>query len=342
MLGPVMVDVAGLTLDATDRKFLVCPLIGGVILFARNFSSRGQLIELVAEIKSLRDPPLVVAVDQEGGRVQRFRDGFTRLPALATLGERYDTDPRQALGLSQQHGWLMAAELRACGIDLSFAPVLDLRSSGSPVIGERAFHRRPEVVIELAQAMIRGMAQAGMSAVGKHFPGHGSVVGDSHFELPVDKRSQAQLEEADLRVFAWFARQGLPGMMTAHVLYPQVHPLAAGFSPYWVTDLLRGEYGYQGAVFSDDLTMAGAEGMGEIGDRAAASLAAGCDVLLVCNDRRAASDCVAAVERYGSGKAFNRLASFAGKGRAAHWSELTQSARWSSARESLAAVRAQS
>ena len=292
-LGPVMLDVAGTRLTAEDRELLRHPNVGGVVLFARNHAEPEQLAALVAEIHALRDPHLLVAVDQEGGRVQRFREGFTRLPPMARLGERHDESPRAALAAAERLGWLLAAELLAVGIDLSFAPVLDLRRGISAVIGDRALHPDPEVVGRLAGALVRGMRRAGMSAVGKHFPGHGSVAADSHHELPRDRRERADILQLDGIPFARLAHAGLPGIMPAHVLYPAVDDEPAGYSRVWLQEVLRDELGFGGAVFSDDLSMAGAGAETDCAARAARALAAGCDMVLICNDRAAA---VAAVE----------------------------------------------
>lgn len=277
-LGPLMVDLAGLEMTAEERERLRHPLIGGVILFARNYRDPSQLTGLVQEIHALRDPSLLIAIDHEGGRVQRCREGFTRLPAMRRLGQRWDEDAAAAIAAARDIGFVLAAELRACGVDVSFAPVLDLDYGRSEVIGDRALHRDPQVVIALAGALIAGMNEAGMAACGKHFPGHGFVAGDSHLELPVDARSLEEMAE-DLRPYRQLE---LPALMLAHVLYPRVDDHPPSFSSRWLR-FLREDLGHAGAIFSDDLSMAGAASMGDIVARAEAAWQAGCDMLPVCN-----------------------------------------------------------
>jgi beta-N-acetylhexosaminidase len=294
-LGPVMLDVQGTALTAEERELLAHPNVGGVILFSRNYESPQQLRALTTEIHALRQPELVIAVDQEGGRVQRFRHGFTPLPAMHALGHKYDLDREQALQLAERCGWLMAAELRALGVDLSFAPVLDLDYGLSEVIGDRAFHRDPEVVARLGGRFAAGMRRAGMAAVGKHFPGHGGVAADSHHALPEDRRPYADLLD-DMRPYERLIEDGLGGVMVAHVVYSRLDRLPAGFSRWWLNNELRIRLRFQGAVFSDDLSMAGAAIAGTPPERAKLALEAGCDVVLVCNDRAAA---VAVVEALG-------------------------------------------
>lgn len=285
-LGPLIVDIDGdLSLSERDRDRLDQPEVGGVILFARNFADRSQLRELIREIKALRSPALLVTVDQEGGRVQRFRDGFTRLPPAAVCGRLYDTNPDAAVCLARDHGLVMASELIECGVDLSYAPVLDVLQCDSRVIGDRAFHSDPNVVRLLAAAWIDGMDQAGMGAVGKHFPGHGGTGADSHTCLPEDRRSLAALRECDLLPYRSLAGR-LRGVMLAHVRYGRIESNIPSFSSFWIKDVLGGEIGFEGVVFSDDLSMAGA-GSEPLNERCAAALGAGCHLLLICNDRAA-------------------------------------------------------
>lgn len=314
-LGPVMLDIEGISLTDSIRKRLCHPRTGGVILFTRNFESISQISTLCEEIHALRDPHLLIAVDHEGGRVQRFREEFTRLPAAAEFGRIYDHDRQQGLHLAERAGWLMAAELRAVGVDFSFAPVLDLAHGISGVIGDRAFHRQPDVVVRLARAYIRGMRLAGMQAVGKHFPGHGGVREDSHLTLPVDERDFEEIKSRDLIPFAQLGDETLAGIMPAHVLYPQVDTLPAGFSRIWLQQILRHTLGFNGAIFSDDLSMAGAEQAGDYPARAGAALEAGCDMLLVCNHPEAAEAVLAALEsREPDPIAQTRLARMHGQG----------------------------
>jgi beta-N-acetylhexosaminidase len=283
-LGPLMVDIAGTELSAEDIRVLVHPMVGSVLLFTRNYHNPRQVAALTAAIRALRTPHLLIAVDHEGGRVQRFREGFTRLPAAHLLGRRFDEDRRDALGLAQSVGWLMASELRAVGVDFSFAPCIDLDYGVSEIIGDRAFHSDPDSVAALAVATMSGMREAGMAAIAKHFPGHGAVVADSHVALPVDRREFADLEP-DMRPYRPLIDNNLPGIMVAHVVFPAVDSLPASLSKRWITGVLRGELGFHGCVFADDLTMAGAAAFGDVMARTELALAAGCDVLPICNDR---------------------------------------------------------
>lgn len=288
-LGPLILDLDGdLSLSEGDRKRLRHPLTGGVILFSRNFENRGQLNALVREIKHLRSPPLLITVDQEGGRVQRFREGFTRLPPAAACGRLYDSDPVEGRRLAHDIGLLMAEELIECGVDLSFSPVLDVLSCESLVIGDRAFHSTPEVVCALASAYLSGMNEAGMGSVGKHFPGHGGTSADSHTSLPEDRRSLAELRARDLLPYRSLIGR-LHGVMLAHVLYRAIDALVPSYSRFWIQSMLKGELGFRGTVFSDDLSMAGAGGA-PLAERCRAALEAGCDLLIVCHDLSSVDD----------------------------------------------------
>ena len=316
-----MVGLPGMQLAAGDRELLAHPAIGGVILFDRNYEAPEQLEALVADIHALREPRLLVAVDQEGGRVQRFRSSFTRLPAPACFGSLYDDDVAAAIKLIRDCGWLMAAELRACGVDFSFAPALDLRTRESVVIGNRALHRDPEVVAALAHAFMSGMSSAGMCAVGKHFPGHGSVEGDSHLVLPVDGRDLETLRNADMLVFERMIHYGLPAVLAAHVVYSKVDARPAGYSRIWLKQVLRDELGFTGAVFSDDLGMAGALLDGGPPAQVALALEAGCDMVLLCNDRSAVESVIEDNPGRGSALRSARLAPMHGRTRTS-WQDL--------------------
>lgn len=282
--GPLMLDVAGLELSAEELERVAHPLVGGVILFARNYADPRQLKALAAAIRALRDPPPIIGVDHEGGRVQRFRDGFSRIPPMRELGARWDLDAAAAGEEAARIGACIARELSAHGVDFSFVPVLDLDYGRSAVIGDRAFHRNPNAVAHLASALRRGLRSGGMASVAKHFPGHGYVQADSHTEIPVDDRPLVLLERDDLIPFGVLVRQGIEAVMPAHVIYSAVDALPAGFSRVWLQDVLRRRLGFEGLVFSDDLSMVGAKGAGDIVARAQAACAAGCDMVLVCND----------------------------------------------------------
>ena len=279
---PVVLDIAGTRLNADDRRRLAHPLAGGLILFARNWVNRAQLTTLTAEIKALR-PDLLICVDHEGGRVQRFcSDGFTHLPPMAVLGEAWMRDAMAATNAATAAGYVLGAELRACGVDLSFTPVLDLAHGASSVIGDRAFHRDARVATLLAKSLMHGLLQAGMANCGKHFPGHGYVKADSHLATPVDKRSLKAILADDAKPYQWLSTS-LASVMPAHVIYPKVDAAPAGFSARWLRHILRGELGFQGAIFSDDLSMEGAKWAGSTLDGALAALGAGCDMVLLCN-----------------------------------------------------------
>ncbi len=289
-IGPVMLDVVGTQLTAEDETRLRHPLVGGVILFKRNYESPSQLMKLTTAIHALRTPPLLIAVDHEGGRVQRFRDGFTKIPPMRELGKIWDAHPHKARHLAQQAGYVLAAELRACGVDFSFTPVLDVDYGSSSVIGDRAFHSEPQAIAELAHSLLLGLKQGGMPTVGKHFPGHGFVVADSHLDIPVDDRSYTDIELCDLIPFQQMVHFGLTAVMPAHVIYPKVDHRPAGFSPIWLKNILRGQLGFEGVIFSDDLSMEGATVAGNIVQRAEAALNAGCDMVLVCNKPESADE----------------------------------------------------
>jgi beta-N-acetylhexosaminidase len=284
-LGRVMLGVEGPALSAGDYQRLRHPQVGAVILFARNYESPEQLRALTLSIKQVRDPPLLIAVDQEGGRVQRFREGFTAIPPMRALGERYDGDRQAALAEAERWGRLIADEIGAFGVDFSFTPVLDLDAGACAAIGDRAFHSAPHAVTDIAAALCRGLHAGRMATVGKHFPGHGCVAADSHVALPVDPRPFEEIEAADLVPFAKLARsRAIDAVMPAHIVYPAVDDQPAGYSSRWLQDVLRGQIGFDGVIFSDDLEMAGAQGAGDIVARADLAVNAGCDMVLVCND----------------------------------------------------------
>jgi beta-N-acetylhexosaminidase len=296
-LGAVMVDVAGLELTPDDIERLQHPQVGGVILFARNFAAPLQLIQLTHSIRELRKPNLLIAVDHEGGRVQRFRHGFTTIPAMTELGKLFDRDPAQALAAARGCGFVIGSELQAHGVDFSFTPVLDVDYGESSVIGDRALHSDPNVIAVLAEALQAGLNAAGMASVGKHFPGHGFVRADSHLEVPVDDRTMAEIAARDLIPFQRLARSGLGGVMPAHVIYSKVDAKPAGFSSVWLQRILREKLGFDGLIFSDDLSMEGASTAGGMIGRANAALNAGCDVVLICNDPRAQDTLLEGLER---------------------------------------------
>jgi len=309
-----MLDVEGVTLTPADRDILREPAVGGVILFTRNFESPDQIADLVAEIRALRSPPLLIAVDHEGGRVQRFRDGFSAIPAMRHLGLEFDNDPEVATNLARQAGWLIASELRAAGIDLCFAPCVDLDWGVSEIIGDRAFHKKPDAVGELAAAFSRGLRSAGMSAVAKHFPGHGAVVADSHLELPVDRREYGDLLD-DMRPYDKLISNGqIAGVMLAHVVYREMDDMPAGFSTFWIERELRSRLGFGGAVFCDDLSMQATSAYGSMRRRAKRALDADCDMVLICNDRRRAEQAVQALNEYSNPLSLVRLARLHGTG----------------------------
>jgi beta-N-acetylhexosaminidase len=336
-LGPLMIDLTGTALTDEERTLLAHPLVGGVILFTRNYLDPPQLTALVQSIHALRTPRLLVAVDHEGGRVQRFRAGFSPLPAARRIGRQFDLQARAGLALAREMGWLMAAELAACGVDLSFAPCVDI-DYGVSFITDRAFHSRPEAVSQLAGAYAHGMREAGMAATAKHFPGHGAVTADSHAQLPVDRRERADLD-GDLMPYRRLIANGLPAVMVGHLLFPAVDAAPASFSRCWIGDVLRGELRFQGAVFADDLSMGGAVAYGGVLERAARALAAGCDMLPVCNDRAAVEQLLAGLTVTPAPASAVRLARLHGREHP-DAQALRASARWREAQALLAACAA--
>jgi beta-N-acetylhexosaminidase len=333
-LGPVVLDIAGPQLTDADRRRLRHPLVGMVILFTRNFTAPAQLAQLCREIHVLRDPALLIAVDHEGGRVQRFRAGFTPIPPMAALGRRWDLDVLDACRAALSAGLVLGAELRAQGVDLSFTPVLDLDWGRSAVIGDRAFHADPRVVTILANQIGYGLALAGMSNCGKHFPGHGWAAADSHVAIPTDERSLEAILQADAAPYTWLGA-GLDAVMPAHVVYPAVDALPAGFSARWIQEILRTRLGFTGAVFSDDLCMAGARVAGDVVQSAQAALAAGCDFVLVCNDAPAADQVLERLQWRRTAAFDERLARLVPRNGAVAPADALQSARYRAALHDL-------
>ena len=328
--GPVMFDLTGTELLPEEQEMLRHPAAGGIILFQRNYQDPEQLHALIESIHAVRRPGLLVAVDQEGGRVQRFHEGFTRLPPASWFGELYDKHGKDCLPDVQKIGWLMAAELRSVGVDFSFAPVLDIGRGLGTVIGSRAFHNRPMVIAELAHAWIRGVHEAGMSCVGKHFPGHGGVQEDSHIELPVDDRRLEDLLMGDLVPFQRMIDHGMEAIMPAHVIYSRCDSKPAGFSSFWLQQILRERLGFQGVIFSDDLNMEGAGEAGSYPQRAQAALNAGCDMVLVCNNPGQARKVLNSLANYENPVSQTRLVRMHGHKRFSR-STLHQERRWKEA-----------
>ncbi|MCK5002716.1 MAG: beta-N-acetylhexosaminidase [Gammaproteobacteria bacterium] len=331
-LGPVMMDLVGTQISDTERQLMQHPTVGGVILFTRNFESLDQITSLVSEIHSLRTPHLLISIDHEGGRVQRFHEGFTKLPPASVFGEIYKKDQDKAREYAELTGWLMAAELRAIGVDFSFAPVLDLAHGVSGVIGNRAFHSSAEIAATLAYAYMHGMSVAGMSAVGKHFPGHGGVAEDSHLALPVDHRDMATLMKADIVPFEKMIHNHLPAIMPAHVIYDQVDEKPAGYSAIWLKQILRERLKFQGVIFSDDLSMEAAGIGGNYGERALLALDAGCDMVLVCNHPEGVTEVIDALGDYSNPVSQLRLARMHGKN-TINRDELMASDKWKQANQ---------
>jgi beta-N-acetylhexosaminidase len=334
LYGRLMVDVEGFSLTSEDRELLANPQVGGVILFARNIQSRSQVCMLVAEIRCCSDS-LLIAVDQEGGRVQRFRVGFTKIPAMQIVGDLVESNFDEGICLSRELGWLMASEVLACGVDISFAPVLDVDRDTSSIIGNRAFSNQPNAVITAAKAFIAGMHDAGMASTGKHFPGHGGIVADSHLEAPIDQRNWQQLEEHDLKPFKLLAKT-LDGIMPAHITFPAIDAQSVGFSSFWLKQVLRQQLGFTGVIFSDDLSMKGADVAGGYVEKAKDALAAGCDMVLVCNSRQGATQVLAYMEEQKMSQ--STLIGAMRSAKQVNWLELEQSTRRKSVLEKLASM----
>ena len=337
-MGPIMLDLRGPNLEEDEKEALLHPSVGGVILFSRNYQEPDQLRDLNAQIHRLRKPPLLIAVDHEGGRVQRFRSQFTRMPACRLYGQLYDTDQSLSLTVVEKAGWLMASELLSVGIDFSFAPVLDIDTSKSKVIGDRSFHHDCEVVTDLAKMFIKGMKFAGMAPVGKHFPGHGYVSEDSHVAIPIDNRPYQDIMMTDLIPFERLVNSGLAGIMPAHVIYPVIDEKPAGFSSIWLNDVLRTRIGFHGAIFSDDISMTGAEVIGSYIDRAQAALDAGCDMVLVCNNQAEAFKILEDLDVEKNPESQVRLMRMHGQSMDRTLKQLKQDSEWKSVVEELASM----
>ena len=337
-LGPIMLDVVGTELTADDIKRLQHPLVGGVILFARNFVDNKQLSALTASIHAVCQPPLLIAVDHEGGRVQRFRDGFTKIPPMREFGKLWDIDRKKAKALAVEAGWILAAELRAHGVDFSFTPVLDMDYGDSLVIGDRAFHHNTQAINELAFNLMQGLKKGGMQAVGKHFPGHGFVVADSHVSIPVDAREFDQITQNDMQPFRQMIDEGLAAIMPAHVIYPKVDDKPAGLSPKWLQKVLRERLGFQGVIFSDDLSMEGASVGGDVTTRSLAALNAGCDMVLLCNRPDLADELLQKLHWKMSALSILRLARMHGERKPADLNHLHESAEFVAAVKRVAMV----
>jgi beta-N-acetylhexosaminidase len=337
-LGPLMIDLRGKTLAADEREWLGSPLVGGVILFTRNFASVEQLTQLVAEIHAVRQPPLLVTVDQEGGRVQRFREPFVRLPPFRSLGRLYDEERELALKLAGACGWLMAAELRAVGVDLSFSPCVDLDRGLADVIGDRALHRDAAAVAALARRFAAGAKKAGMGVAAKHFPTHAGAHTDSHTEFAVDKRELADLDD-DLQPYRDLISNGLQAVMVAHVSFPAVDARPASLSSRWIGEILRGELDFKGAVVSDDLSMTGASVVGSVATRVRLALEAGCDLVLLCNAPEQVPAVLQSLEGYVNPAGQLRLSRLHGRGHF-DWETLHASADWQKASALIASLEA--
>ena len=336
--GPIMFDLQGTDLQQDELEMLQHPYTGGVILFSRNYSDIDQLSELTRRIHEIKHPELLIAVDHEGGRVQRFKQDFTRMPPCGCFGDLYDKNPSESLSYSEMAGWLIATELLSVGIDFSFAPVLDLNKGKSSVIGDRSFHKDSDVVSQLGKAFVKGLAAAGMAAVGKHFPGHGSVIEDSHETLPVDNRSYEDILMSDLVPFERLINAGIAAIMPAHVLFPEVDDKPAGYSKIWLQDILRRQLGFHGAIFSDDISMGAAAIAGGPVERAQAALSAGCDMILVCNDHQAAGEVLDKLELDSRPDARVRMMRMYGKPSVTMYSKLVDNSRWKEVVEKITAL----
>lgn len=342
-ISPLMLDLDSVTLSSEEVELVNHPLVGGVIFFSRNYESAEQIQHLVKQIRSATEREILIAVDHEGGRVQRFREQFTRLPSLASItaadseGTNISQSLENLLRQAYAHGWLMAAEVRSVGIDFSFAPVLDLNYGVSEVIGDRSFHREPEQVARLATAYIEGMRDAGMASTGKHFPGHGAVREDSHLEIPIDDRSREAIWSNDLVPFRSLIKAGLDAVMPAHVIYPKVDNKPAGFSPIWLQQVLRDELAFDGVIFSDDLSMEGASVMGGFAERAEAAMEAGCDMVLVCNNRDGVIEVIDKANLAVSEQSSVRLQRMLGRS-SMNRSALLDSKRWAETVEQVSAL----
>ena len=333
--GPLMLDLDGTSLSDSERELLMQSPVGGVIFFARNISSKEQFMALTAEVSSLR-PELLLAIDQEGGRVQRLREGYTILPPMQQLGTLFAEDGKRGAELLHNTGWLLAAEMIASGLDFSFAPVLDLDSSHCEVIANRSFSLDPAITSAAAGFFIDGMAEAGMAATGKHFPGHGGVTADSHLEIPYDARNLAELQSRDLVPFKALSPK-LQGIMPAHIVFPEVDSKAVGFSSYWLQNILRDELAFEGVIFSDDLSMKGADQLGTYVEKAEAALSAGCDMVLVCNNRQGALEVLEFLQTRAEAYSSPRLPIMKAQ-KQWQWAELLNDTRWLATREALTSL----
>ncbi len=334
-LGPVMLDIVGTKLSADDIKRLQHPMVGGVILFKRNYENNAQLQSLTASIRSARSSPILIAVDHEGGRVQRFKEGFTKIPPMREFGKIWDTHPKKAHNLALKAGWILAAELRAHDIDFSFTPVLDIDYGDSLVIGDRAFHLSTQAINDLAFSLMQGLKKGGMAAVGKHFPGHGFVVADSHVSMPVDEREFDQIAQNDMQPFIKLIDEGIQAIMPAHVIYSKVDEKPAGFSSKWLKKILRERLSFNGVIFSDDLSMEAASAGGDVTTRALAALNAGCDMVLLCNQPAMADELLARLEWTMSSSSIERLTHMYGQKNPQSLDDLDKSAEFTDAKRDI-------